>query len=205
MGLDGLPIGTATKTTIGPSQPQHGTQLSAPLELFLDNLRSVFNVGTIFRTADGAKVDHIHLCGITPTPENPRLHKTALGAEEVVPWSYSANGLQKAQELQKLGKQLWCLEMAKDSRSLYTLASPDQGWSSVQANQNGQSPSIVLIVGNEIAGVDPEIQALADERIHLPMLGIKGSLNVAVALSIALYHIRYSMHGLIVRRSSERY
>lgn len=155
------------------------------LELLLDNLRSVFNVGSIFRTSDGAGVRHVHLCGITPTPQQAKLAKTALGTERSISWSYEPNSLSKARELQRQGKVLWSLETTSDSQSIFTV--PHETIVKVQEEES----SIVLVVGNELAGVDPELQAQADKRVHLPMVGRKESLNVAVATGIALYHLRF--------------
>jgi len=150
------------------------------LDAFLDNLRSTFNVGAIFRTADGVGFRNIHLCGITPTPEHPKIGKTALGAENFLPWHYHRNSLDAAQALKQEGVALWALEYSPSSVSLY------------QAVKEIPSNPLVLVVGNERAGVDPELLALCDRVVWIPMQGQKESLNVAVAFSIAAYAIRYS-------------
>jgi tRNA G18 (ribose-2'-O)-methylase SpoU len=152
------------------------------LELLLDNWRSLFNVGAAFRTADGVGVSMIHLCGITPTPAQPKLAKTALGAEQLMAWRYAPDAVVHAAALQAAGAYVWVLEGAAAAESLFesTLA-PD-------ANV------IVLAAGNEVSGVDPGLLALADRVVRLPMLGQKRSLNVAVALSVAAYWLRGQAH-----------
>lgn len=90
------------------------------IEVLLDNIRSVYNVGSIFRTADAAGISGLHLCGITPTPENPRLKKTALGADESVSWDYSSNGLFAAALLKARGFRLWALEGGDRSEPIFS-------------------------------------------------------------------------------------
>ncbi len=149
------------------------------LEVLLDNIRSTFNVGAMFRTADGAGVRCLHLSGITPTPRNPRTAKTALGAEFKVPWSYAPNGLSAAQEMKASGLSLWALEGGADSLSLFdALPAP-------------ADVPLGLVVGNEVSGVDPAILALCDRTVHLPMQGYKRSLNVSIAFGIAVYLIKF--------------
>jgi 23S rRNA (guanosine2251-2'-O)-methyltransferase len=146
--------------------------------LLLDNWRSLFNVGSAFRSADGAGVRHLYLCGITGRPDEQRkLAKTALGAEQAVSWSYHANAVEVAAELQNQGAKLWVLERSAGSVSLFDI------------NEMPQEP-VILAAGNEVVGVDPGLVEMADKVIHLPMMGSKRSLNVAVALSIAIYWLR---------------
>lgn len=142
----------------------------------LDNIRSILNVGSIFRTADGAGFDKLILSGITATPLHPKLAKTGLGAENLIPWEYSPNAVDKASELIKQGYSLWVLEESKDAISLFDFDSKSQ-----------DDRPIVLVVGNEITGVDPDILKLANFKIWIPMKGSKRSLNVAVAFGIAAY------------------
>jgi tRNA G18 (ribose-2'-O)-methylase SpoU len=154
-------------------------QTSGPrLELLLDNWRSLFNVGAAFRTADGVGVSLIHLCGITPTPVQPKLAKTALGAEQVVAWRYALDAVACAAALQATGAHLWVLEGTAAAESLF------------ESLPGSAAGVIVLAAGNEVSGVDPGLLALADRVVRLPMLGQKRSLNVAVALSIAAYWLR---------------
>jgi 23S rRNA (guanosine2251-2'-O)-methyltransferase len=142
-----------------------------PLEALLDNVRSLFNVGSIFRSADGAGLRQLHLCGITPTPENPKLAKTALGAEQAVAWRYHRNGVDTVDALHSQGFTLWALEEHPQAESLMTVTLPQQ-------------PS-VLVVGSEVTGVDPGILARCDKIVAIPMHGVKRSLNVATAFGVA--------------------
>ncbi len=162
-------------------EPGAAPAASLPVEALLDNIRSIFNVGSMFRTADGAGIRHLHLAGITATPEHPKVAKTALGAEATVPWSRYRNGVQAASALREQGHQLWALESSEQSQNLFAVEpKPSEG-------------PIVLVVGNELAGVDPGIMALCHRTVHLPMEGIKGSLNVAIAFGIAAYYLRYGL------------
>ena len=150
------------------------------IEVLLDNIRSIYNVGSILRTADGAGLTHLHCCGITPPPDHPKIAKTALGAEKSVGWSTSRNGLETAVSLKQRGYQLLALECTPDAIML-----PD-----LQLNS---SQPVVLVVGNEIVGVDPGILAICDQTIMLPMQGVKNSLNVASAFAVAAYALRFSL------------
>ena len=146
------------------------------IEALLDNVRSLFNVGSMFRTADGAGLRHLHLCGITPTPDNPRLHKTALGAQEVVAWSHHPDGLKLAENLRSHGRRLWALEGGPLSEPLSLAPLAEE--------------PIVLVIGNEVCGVDPGILELCERIFCIPMQGRKTSLNAAVAFGIAVYTLR---------------
>ncbi len=169
----------ATEMVAGPypeiaAQPSPRTP-GHKLEILLDNLRSLHNVGSIFRSSDGAGISHIHLCGMTPTPAHPKLAKTALGAQEEIPWSQHRNGLIRAKELIGQGKQLWALEGGGEPLYETELT----------------SDNIVLELGNEISGIDPAIHELCQKTISIPMQGNKSSLNVAVAFGIAVYNLRF--------------
>lgn len=152
--------------------------LEIKLSALLDNIRSAWNVGSIFRTADGLGVKQLYLCGITPTPENEAIHKTSLGAEETVAWEYSRNALETAKELKAKGHTLIGLE--QDSRAI-----------PLDAINKDDFQKTVLIIGNEVTGVDPEILDLCDQIVHIPMHGQKLSFNVEVAFAIAAYALRY--------------
>ncbi len=154
------------------------------MEAMLDNIRSAYNVGSIFRTADGAGIRHLYLCGITPTPEHPKVAKTALGAERTVSWSSLKNGLDLALDLKNKGYQLWAIEYNSRAESLFDTSL-----------ENLSTPTL-LIVGNELSGIDPAIQIESDRLISLPMLGQKSSLNVIVAFGIAAYTVRFGNQHL---------
>ena len=146
--------------------------------LLLDNLRSTENVGSIFRSADGAGVSHIYCCGTTPTAKHPKVKKASLGAELTVSTSYHHNSLVLAAELRAAHALIIALESTPESTSLFDFA----------FSSNSQQETI-LVIGNEISGIDPQLLSLADHVVHLPMAGKKTSLNAAVAAGIALYHL----------------
>jgi tRNA G18 (ribose-2'-O)-methylase SpoU len=156
------------------------------LEALLDNLRSAWNVGSIFRTADGLGVGKLHLCGITPTPENESVTKTSLGAEETVEWEYARNALETAQQLKIAGYKLIALE--QDERSM-ALGDPPPSEDNATSLCSAQGDMLVLIVGNEITGIDPDLLNICDLILHIPMMGVKRSLNVEVAFGIAAFHL----------------
>jgi 23S rRNA (guanosine2251-2'-O)-methyltransferase len=165
-----------------PAIPSGDILLRGPMiEVLLDNIRSTFNVGAMFRTADGAGLNHLHLCGMTPTPENPRIAKTSLGAEISVPWTHHPDALSAALDLKKAGFQLWALEGGPQSTSIFE----------VLPLLDGSTP-LALVVGNEVSGVDPGILAQADQIITIPMQGTKRSLNVSIAFGVAIYFLRYA-------------
>ena len=150
------------------------------LVVVLDNIRSAHNVGSIFRTADGAGVKHLYLCGITPTPaENQTLGKTSLGSENFIPWSSHLNAVDLAEQLISNGYSLLALEQKKNAVSIFQFKIEDE-------MGMGRSP-LALILGNERAGVDPELMDLGEAVLTLPMAGQKASLNVAVAFGVAAY------------------
>ncbi len=155
------------------------------LEVLLDNIRSLRNVGSMFRTADGAGVQRLHLGGFTPTPEHPRMAKTSLGAERVVPWTAHRDGVAAAAALRERGLRLWALEGGPRSRSLFDVVQETWSW--------GQGEAIALVLGHEVSGVDPRIVDQCERVVRLPMHGVKGSLNVSVAFAVAVYVLR---HGL---------
>ena len=161
----------SSEPTITPDQPLFR------LEGLLDNIRSAWNVGAIFRTADCFGVNKLFLCGITPTPENQSLVKTALGADKTVLWEYSPNALATATRIKKEGAHLWALEQDPRAVPVYTNFQPDE-------------MPIVLIVGNEVSGVDPGLLDICERIVYIPMLGKKRSLNVEVAFGAALSAIR---------------
>lgn len=160
--------------------------------LVLDNIRSRENVGSIFRTADGAGVKKIFLCGYTPQPKNfqyqgtsskyygeDKISKTALGAEKWVPWEYQSQTWRLIKKLRADGLQTIALEQTKNSKNIFEYKAVD-------------NKPLALVVGNEVRGLSPKILKYCDKKISIPMYGKKESLNVSVAAGIALY----SMIGL---------
>ena len=183
--LDACPKCGARLHLAGSAYPRHsvgeGQVPPNPLKVhvLLDNIRSLYNVGSIFRTAEALGIAKLHLCGMTATPENPRLAKTALGAETLVDWAHHNNGVRAAEMLKTEGFAIWAIEGGKGSVSIYEAGlSPDVG-------------KVALVIGNELAGVDPDILALADQVLYIPMLGEKESLNLTVAFGVAAYFVRY--------------
>lgn len=146
-------------------------------EVLLDNIRSTFNVGGIFRSADGVGIRKIHLCGITPSPKNIKVHKTSLGAENTVPYEIHPNAVTITHKLKQQGYRIWAIEKTDSSQSIFNF------------ELNDQSDPTLLIVGNEIIGIDPDVLKLCDKHLHIPMLGLKNSLNVAIAFGIAVYSL----------------
>ena len=146
--------------------------------VLLDNVRSALNVGSIFRTADGFGISNLFLCGITPTPENDSIKKTALGAEKSINWTYSRNAVKLAKILKKEGFTFWALETIPGAKSILSA-----GRQPIRRPQTFKGR--VLIVGNEEAGVDPDLLDLCSEVFYLPMKGYKRSYNVAVSFGIA--------------------
>lgn len=150
------------------------------VEALLDNIRSTFNVGAMFRTADGAGLRRLYLGGITPSPDNPKVAKTSLGAENAVPWTACRNCLDSALTLKDQGYHLWALEGGPRAEPLF------------EAARSLPGAPVLLVVGNETAGVDPELLAACEKVLAIPMQGVKHSLNVAIAFGIAAYALRYS-------------
>jgi 23S rRNA (guanosine2251-2'-O)-methyltransferase len=161
------------------AQPQGQQARTAPFCALLEDIRSLWNVGSIFRSADGAGFGHLFLCGITGTPPNKAIAKTSLGAEEHVVWEHHSHPLEVLPRLATEGVQIVVLERAENSVEL-----------AAALEQDRLRTPLCLVVGNEVAGVSIETLARADVVCHLPMHGVKSSLNVAVAFGIAAYQIR---------------
>jgi len=142
--------------------------------LILDNIRSLHNVGAIFRTADGAGIDKIFLCGITGKPTSDKVKKVSLGAEESIPWEHASQTWRVIENLKSQGFQIVALEQSSKSIN-YCKFKP-------------KSP-LALILGNEVQGISSKILKRADKTIHLPMKGKKESLNVSVAAGIAIFKL----------------
>jgi len=157
--------------TPAPSSSRQGKKA-----VLLDNIRSAWNVGSIFRSADGFGFDHAYLCGITPTPENEAVIKTSLGAEDMVTWSYHKDAVKLVKGLKNEGWTIYALE--DDVRAV-----------SIRVNEEGLANS-VLILGSEVTGVDPELLDLCNEIYFIPMRGEKKSFNVSIAFGIAAYVLK---------------
>ena len=160
---------------------EHRTTDGLPVyEVVLDNIRSAYNVGSILRTADGTGFSHLHCCGITPTPDNPKVRKTALGAENNIPWTQYWNTLEAVDALIQQGYTLIALEGDQNAVSIFNVQ-----------NELSDVP-LALIIGNEVSGIDPGALSKCTHKIWLPMLGNKQSFNVSVAFGIAAYLLRFN-------------
>jgi tRNA G18 (ribose-2'-O)-methylase SpoU len=144
-----------------------------PIYVMLDNIRSLYNVGSMFRSSDGARIEKLLLCGYTPHPPRKEIEKTALGATSTVPWEYFKNPKDAIAWVKSRGIALCVLEHTDSSVPYYSLTP-------------AQFP-LCLVVGNEITGISKDIVSEADLAVDIPMYGLKQSLNVAVAYGIALY------------------
>jgi tRNA G18 (ribose-2'-O)-methylase SpoU len=147
-----------------------------PIIIVLDNIRSQHNIGSVFRTSDAFKVESIHLCGITATPPNREIHKTALGATETVNWHHFENTLQSIDYLRNNNYLIFAIEQADISVSL----------DSFELNTKEKT---ALVFGNEVDGVSDEIMQKVDGCIEIPQYGTKHSLNISVSAGIVIWEI----------------
>lgn len=146
-----------------------------PLVVVLDNIRSLNNIGSIFRTSDAFRVECVALCGITATPPSVEIHKTALGAEDSVRWVHYDDTLDALRDLRDRGYTLCCLEQVQQSVELQDFAVDPRG-------------RYAIVAGHEVNGVDQAVVDFCDTAIEIPQQGTKHSLNVAVSTGIALWH-----------------
>ncbi len=152
-----------------------------PLIVVLDNVRSEMNVGSMFRTADAFVVERIVLCGITATPPLPEIHKTALGAEDSVDWTYSESALQAVNELRCKGYKIYSVEQVHGSISLEQfIVDPCSKYA--------------VVLGNEVKGVSQDVVDASDGCIEIPQCGTKHSLNVANTGAIIMWNFFKSLH-----------
>lgn len=162
-----------------------------PIVVLVDNVRSLYNVGSIFRTSDAARIERILLTGISGTPDHRGMHKTALGAQDTVPWSYEPNAGDVVQHLREEGYAIAVLEITDASSPVEHLTL--------------DAFPLCLIVGNEITGVDDALVAQADLAIEIPQFGAKQSLNVAVAYGVAVFDLVRHYRSLTGAASPEPY
>ena len=147
-----------------------------PIIIILDDIRSLNNIGSVFRTADAFLIEKIYLCGITAVPPNKEIHKTALGATETVAWEYHENVLEIIEKLKKQGTQVFAIEQVE---------------SAIFLNEFKVDKNIkyALIFGNEVFGVSQKAIAICDGTIEIPQLGTKHSLNIAVSAGIIMWDL----------------
>lgn len=144
-----------------------------PLIVVLDNVRSLHNVGSIFRTADAFRLEAVWLCGITATPPSVEIHKTALGAEDAVAWRYFASTLEAVDELKRMGYRIAAIEQCHGSQMLHEMTI-------------APTPH-ALVLGNEVKGVAQEVVDVADVVVEIPQYGTKHSMNVSVTAGIVMW------------------
>jgi tRNA G18 (ribose-2'-O)-methylase SpoU len=156
---------------------QHSEKV--PIIIILDNIRSLNNIGSIFRTADSFLIEAIYLCGITAQPPHREIHKTALGATESVDWIYFENTLDAVKRCQDHGFRITLIEQVENSQRL-------------DAFDVEKNTRYALVFGNEINGVSEEILEYADLFIEIPQFGTKHSFNVSVSAGIVLWHFYYN-------------
>lgn len=145
-----------------------------PVIGLLDDIRSMHNVGSMFRSSDGVNLRELILCGYTPVPPRSQISKVALGAELSVPWRQAGDPLEAVKELKRVGVQIVALETGEGAIDLFEF---EPQW------------PMCLLVGNEVEGVKSELREKADVIVSIPMLGVKESLNVSCAYSIAVYEL----------------
>ena len=150
--------------------------VKTPLIVVLDNIRSLNNVGSVFRTSDAFLIEKIYLCGITATPPNKEIHKTALGATESVAWEYVEDTLTLIQKLKDSKIKVLSIEQAENSTMLNDF--------SPESNQK-----YAIVMGNEVKGVQQEVVSASDVCIEIPQLGTKHSLNISVSCGVVLWDL----------------
>jgi len=148
-----------------------------PLVVVLDNVRSLNNIGSVFRTADAFRVERICLCGITATPPHRDIHKTALGAEDSVDWQYFEDSAECLKQLREEGFRIYAVEQVDDSVMLDRLP------------QESADVRLAIVLGNEIEGVQESLLPLCDACLEIPQFGTKHSLNVSCAAAIVMWEL----------------
>lgn len=147
-----------------------------PLIVVLDNIRSLNNIGSVFRTSDAFLVEKIYLCGITATPPHKDIHKTALGATDSVDWEYSADTISVVEKLKKENVEILSIEQAENATML-----DDFEVETIK--------KYAIIFGNEVKGVDQEIVSVSDDVIEIPQHGTKHSLNISVSAGVVIWEM----------------
>lgn len=147
-----------------------------PIVVVLDHVRSLYNVGSVFRSSDAFRIESVVLCGITAQPPHPEIHKTALGAEDSVDWKYFSQTEDAVEWLQERGYVVLAVEQCEGSTMLQDFH-PEPG------------KKYAIVLGNEVKGVQQEIVDMCDGCIEIPQYGTKHSLNVSVAAGIVLWHL----------------
>lgn len=158
-----------------------------PLIVVLDDVRSLYNVGSVFRSADAFRVEAIYLCGITATPPHPEIHKTALGGEDSVDWRYFETAEEAVEQLHRDGYFVYSIEQVQGSTKLQNLK--------LNASQAPMTSQTAIIFGNEVKGVKQSVVDMSDGCLEIPQFGTKHSLNVSVTAGIVIWE--FARHLLL--------
>jgi tRNA G18 (ribose-2'-O)-methylase SpoU len=156
------------------------TTQKTPLIVVLDNIRSLNNIGSVFRTSDAFLIEKIYLCGITATPPNKDIHRTALGATESVAWEYVEDTLELVKKLKGDGVKVLAIEQAENSTKLNNF-------------QTKNDEKYAIVMGNEVKGVQQEVVNASDLCVEIPQLGTKHSLNISVTTGVVLWDLFQKM------------
>ena len=155
-----------------------------PLIVVLDDVRSLYNVGSVFRTGDAFRIEAIYLCGITATPPHNEIHKTALGAEDSVDWRYFKTADEAVEELQRNGYFVYAVEQAEGSTKAPLLLSDEE-----------RQRRFAVVLGNEVKGVHQSVVDLCDDCLEIPQYGTKHSMNVSVTAGIVIWEFAKILRG----------
>ena len=147
-----------------------------PLTVVLDDVRSLYNVGSVFRSSDAFRIEAVYLCGITATPPHPEIHKTALGGEDSVAWRYFNTATEAVQSLHDEGVTVYSIEQVEGSTKLQNL-------------QLDTDKRYAVVLGNEVKGVHQEVVDMSDGCLEIPQFGTKHSLNVSVTAGMVIWEV----------------
>lgn len=163
-----------------------------PLIVVLDDVRSLYNVGSVFRTGDAFRIEAVYLCGITATPPHPEIHKTALGGEDSVDWRYFQTAEEAVAELHRNGYFVYAIEQVEGSTKLQDLTLPAT-----------KKPKTAVVFGNEVKGVHQTVVDLCDDCLEIPQFGTKHSLNVSVTAGIVIWEFARHFLSMVTYRQED--
>lgn len=163
-----------------------------PLIVVLDDVRSLYNVGSVFRTGDAFRIEAVYLCGITATPPHPEIHKTALGGEDSVDWRYFQTAEEAVAELHRNGYFVYAIEQVEGSTKLQDLTLPAT-----------KKPKTAVVFGNEVKGVHQTVVDLCDDCLEIPQFGTKHSLNVSVTAGIVIWEFARHFLSMVTSRQED--
>ncbi len=183
-----------------------------PLVVVLDDVRSMYNIGSVFRTADAFRVKAIYLCGITATPPHPEIHKTALGGEDSVAWHYFPSALEAVEELHRSGHYVFAVEQCEGSTKLQELfrgekyrgerreESRERDVLGTGEQEIGVGANYAVVFGNEVKGVHQEVVDACDDCLEIPQFGTKHSMNVSVTAGIVMWEFFKNLAFPVLQR-----